>query len=63
MATPEATQADDPRDDPAGTFRLDPEEEEELVAAMAEAEADRAEGQLRPVRDMIRDMRGDLGLS
>jgi hypothetical protein len=63
MATPEAQAHDDPLDDPAGTFRLTPEEVEELDAADREFEADEAAGHVGPVREMIERMRRDLGAS
>ena len=60
MATPEAHVHDAPHDDPAGTFRLNPEEEEELVEAMREAEEEAKAGELRAVREMIERMRREL---
>jgi hypothetical protein len=44
-------------DDPAGTFRLTPEEVEELDEADPEFEADEAAGRVRPIEELIAELR------
>jgi hypothetical protein len=56
MAT-EARAVHDDHDDPAGTFRLTAEEIEELEEADREAEEDRAAGRLRPIAELLDELR------
>jgi hypothetical protein len=44
-------------EDPAGTFRLTPEEVEELDEADREFEADEAAGRTRPIEELIEKLR------
>jgi hypothetical protein len=55
MATPEAqAQA---QDDPAGSFRLTPDEVDELDEADREFDEDRAAGRVRPIGELLDELR------
>lgn len=50
-------------EDPAGTFRLTPEEVEELEAAEREGDEDEAAGRTRPIGEFLEELRQKLARS